>query len=179
MPDWPNIVEQHGPMVWRTAYRLLNSDTDAADCFQRTFMSALELEHKEVIRNWPALLKRLATARALESIRRRCRESNRLTGVADNAIIDRKAIGPAKAAEASELAEHLREALAALDSRQAQVFCLACLDELSYQEIAEQLGITVNHVGVLLNRARAVLRERLRAHGPAPAAQEFPQERPT
>jgi RNA polymerase sigma-70 factor, ECF subfamily len=175
MPDWPQIVEQHGPMVWRTAYRLLNSDADAADCFQRAFLSALELERKEGIRNWPALLKRLATARALESVRRRCRESNRLTGLVDNTIIDRKEVGPAKAAEASELAEHLREALAALDCRQAQIFCLACLDELSYQEIAEQLGITVSHVGVLLNRARAELRERLGAH--APAAQEFPQER--
>ena len=72
--------------------------------------------------------------------------------------------------------EHLREVLADLDARQAQVFCLACLDGLSYQEIAEQLGVTVNHVGVLLNRARATLRERLRAHGPTPTAEHFPQE---
>ena len=30
MTDWPAIVEQHGPHVWRTAYRIL-SDYDEAE----------------------------------------------------------------------------------------------------------------------------------------------------
>jgi RNA polymerase sigma-70 factor (ECF subfamily) len=76
---------------------------------------------------------------------------------------------PDQAAVASELSDHLRQALAELDSRQAQVFCLACLDGLSYAEIADQLGLSVSHVGVLLNRARLGLRERLRGHEPAAA----------
>ena len=177
MTDWSQIVYEHGPIAWRTAYRLLNNEADAGDCFQRAFISALELERTEVIRNWPALLKRLATARALECIRRRRRESSRLTALAEGSIIDRKGVGPVKAAEATELAEHLRAALADLDARQAQVFCLACLDGLGYQEIAEQLRVTVNHVGVLLNRARATLRARLQAHRPTPAAEHFPRER--
>jgi RNA polymerase sigma-70 factor (ECF subfamily) len=176
MTDWSQIVQQHGPIVWRTAHRLLNNEADACDCFQRTFISALELERTEVIRSWPALLKRLATARALECVRRRRREASRLTALGESSLIDRKGVGPVQAAEASELAEHLREALADLDARQAQVFCLACLDGLSYQEIAEQLRVAVSHVGVLLNRARAALRERLQARGPTPAAKDFPQE---
>jgi RNA polymerase sigma-70 factor, ECF subfamily len=176
MTNWSEIVQQHGPIVWRTAHRLLNNEADTCDCFQRAFISALELERTEAIRSWPALLKRLATARALDCIRQRRREWNRQTAVLECSVIDRKGVGPAKAAEASELAEHLREALADLDSQQAQVFCLACLDGLSYLEIAEQLRVTVNHVGVLLNRARATLRERLRAHRPTPAAEHFPRE---
>jgi RNA polymerase sigma-70 factor, ECF subfamily len=176
MTDWSQIVQEHGPIVWRTAHRLLNNEADACDCFQRTFISALELERTEVIRNWPALLKRLATARALECVRHRRRESNRLTALVESSVIDRKGMGPVKAAEASELAEHLREALADLDARQAQVFCLACLDGLNYQEIADQLSVTVNHVGVLLNRARATLRQLLQAHKPTPAAEHFPRE---
>ena len=40
MTDWSQIVQEHGPLVWRTAYRLLNHEADAADCFQRTFVSA-------------------------------------------------------------------------------------------------------------------------------------------
>ena len=176
MTDWSQIVQQYGPIVWRTVHRLLNNHADAHDCFQRTFISALELERAEVIRNWPALLKRLATARALECVRRRRRESNRLTALPEGSAIDRKGVGPVKAAEASELAEHLREALADLDPRQAQVFCLACLDGLGYQEIADQLGVTVNHVGVMLNRARATLRERLQAHTPSRIAEHFPRE---
>src|SRR5436309_2901590 len=112
MTDWSQIVQQHGPIVWRTAYRLLNNHADAGDCFQRTFISALELERTEIVRNWPALLKRLATARALEGVRHRRRELNRLTALAELSVIDRKEMGPVKAAEASELGEHLRQALA-------------------------------------------------------------------
>ena len=164
MTDWSQIVQQHGPIVWRTACRLLTNEADAHDCFQLTFIAALQLERNEVIRNWPALLKRLAAARALECLRQRRRESNRRVTLVESSLTDRKGVGPVQAAEASELAARLRQALAELDSRQAEVFCLACLDGLSYQEIADLLGLTLNHVGVLLNRARAALRERLQGH---------------
>jgi RNA polymerase sigma-70 factor (ECF subfamily) len=171
MTDWSQVVREHGPIVWRTAHRLLGNEADASDCFQRTFLSALELERKEIIRNWPALLRRLATARALESLRRRRRKSSRLTTLTEDAGANRRGLGPVESAEAAELAGRLRDALVELDARQAQVFCLACLDGLSYQEIAEQLEVTVNQVGVLLSRARAALRERLRAHRRTPADQ--------
>jgi RNA polymerase sigma-70 factor, ECF subfamily len=176
MTDWSQIVQQHGPMVWRTAHRLVNNETDTSDCFQRAFLSALELERTEAIRNWPGLLKRLVTARALECLRQRRRESDRRTVLPEASVVDHRGVGPLHAAQTSELAEHLREALAGLDAQQAQVFCLACLESFSYQEIAQQLGVTVNHVGVLLHRARASLQERLQAHGPAAAAACFPPE---
>lgn len=170
MTDWSQVVQEHGPLVWRTAHRLLGNEADAADCFQRTFVSALELARKEAIRNWPPLLKRLATVRALECLRQRRRVAIRRAALPEGGSADARAVDPLLAAQASELAEHLRKALADLDDRQAQAFCLACLEGLSYQEVAEQVGVTVNHVGVLLNRARAKLRERLQSHRPAPAA---------
>jgi RNA polymerase sigma-70 factor (ECF subfamily) len=79
---------------------------------------------------------------------------------------------PAEAAQANELARHLRDALAELDDQLAQVFGLACVEGYRYKEIAESLGITVNYVGVLLNRARSILQERLRPHAPAAAYQQ-------
>src|SRR5947209_9205691 len=127
MTDWSEIVQQHGPAVWRTARRLLNNEADAADCFQRTFVSALEVARKEAVRNWPALLKRLVTARALERLRQRRREGDRMTILPEQAA-DRRAVDPAEAAAANELAARLREALTELEPRQAQVVCLACLE---------------------------------------------------
>jgi RNA polymerase sigma-70 factor (ECF subfamily) len=170
MIDWSQIVAQHGPMVFKTAYRVLNNDADAADCFQRTFLAAFEVSQTDVILNWSALLKRVALARAIDLLRQRHRESGRLTTMPDAGPADNRALQPIHAATARELAEHLREAVAHLEAQQAQVFCLACLEDLSYQEIAEQLGLTVNHVGVLLNRARAALRRRLEAHDPKTTA---------
>jgi RNA polymerase sigma-70 factor (ECF subfamily) len=170
MIDWSQIVAQYGPMVFKTAYRLLNNDADAADCFQRTFLAALEVAKTDVILNWSALLKRVALARAIDLLRHRKREAGRLTALPDAGPADSGALQPIHAAAASELAEHLREALGDLEAQQAQVFCLACLEDCSYQEIAAQLGLTVNHVGVLLNRARAALRQRLEVHDPKAAA---------
>jgi RNA polymerase sigma-70 factor (ECF subfamily) len=167
MTDWSEIVEQHGPVVWKTVWRLLKRDADAADCFQATFLSAWKLSQAEPVRHWPALLKRLATARALERLRVRCREADRTSSLPDEVPARRNVVTPIDSASAGELAEQLREALAELDDqRLAQVFCLTCLEELSYREVAEQLGLTVTHVGVLLNRARSLLRERLRSHAP-------------
>jgi RNA polymerase sigma-70 factor (ECF subfamily) len=174
MTDWPQLVQEHGPMVWRTTYRLLNNEADAADCFQRTFVAALELARTQTVRNWPAFLNRLATLRALECLRQKRRDARRHISLSEGAPADARAINPLQAAETGELAEHLRQALAELDQRQAQVFCLACLEDLSYRQIAAQLGLSVSHVGVLLNRARACLRNLLEAYRwyPAPSAWE-------
>ena len=60
----------------------------------------------------------------------------------------------------------LRLALGRIDPIQSQVFCLACLDDLSYRQIAEQLRLSETHVGVLLHRAKASLRHELQAFDP-------------
>jgi RNA polymerase sigma-70 factor (ECF subfamily) len=167
--NWSEIVQQHGPLVWTTVYRLLRHDADAADCFQRTFLSALVLSRSQTVRNWPGLLRRLGTARALEALRHRLRQARRLRPLLAEDAASSATPEPDQAALDRELSDRLREALAELDGRQAQVFCLVCLDGLSYAETAEQLGLTVSHVGVLLNRARTDLRERMRGHEPANA----------
>jgi len=121
MTDWSQIVEQHGPQVWRTAQRLLCHETDAADCFQRTFIAALEISRKQAVRNWPALLRHLATVRALEQLRGRMRERSRFAPSKDkgcvNDYVDGRAILADSLAEGNELAAHMRMALAAIEPR--------------------------------------------------------------
>src|SRR5205807_5047468 len=127
--DWSQIVQEHGPLVWTTVRRLLRHDADAADCFQRTFLSALVLSRTETIRNWPGLLRRLGTARALESLRQRLRQAQRLRPLLAEVAASSTTPEPNQAAAGRELSDHLREALAQLaqlDARQAQVFCLIC-----------------------------------------------------
>jgi RNA polymerase sigma-70 factor (ECF subfamily) len=155
MTDWNAIVAEHGPLVWRVAFRLLGNEADAADCFQRAFVSALEVGD---VQNWPALLRRVATARALEQLRDRYRRTR--AGPLPE-LSDPQAADPLDSASAGELAQRLREALGRIDPRQAEVFCLAALDGWSHAEIAAQLGVTANHAGVLLSRARAALRTEL------------------
>ena len=166
MTDWPTILRDYGPLVWRTARRLLTHDADANDCFQRTFLSALEWVEKEPIRNWPAALQRLATARALETLRSRYRNVRRNEPLPE-AAADPQALDPIASAMRGELAERLRGALSGIDPVQAEAFCLICLDDLTNREAADVLGVTAGHAGVLLHRARQALREKLTAFDPA------------
>lgn len=101
------MVQEHGAIVWKTVSRLLDNEADAADCFQDTFVSALNVSRAQTVRNWPGLLKRLATARALDRLRQRRQESSRCTGMPDGFHPAEKAAGPSRVAEARELAEHL------------------------------------------------------------------------
>jgi len=48
----------------------------------------------------------------------------------------------------------------------AAAFALVCLDGLSNTEAADALGVSANHVGVMLHRARQHLRARLTAFDP-------------
>ena len=159
MIDWQLIIEEHGSAVWQTAYRLLGNDADAADCFQETFISALKFCRRKQVRNFSALLSRLATARAIDQLRRRIRRSRSTTDNADWTAMQSTNPSPSQQAQHNELAEGLRISLSKLPRQEAQVFCLRYLNDMSYQQIANELGIKTNAAGVLLHRARAKLRE--------------------
>jgi RNA polymerase sigma-70 factor (ECF subfamily) len=60
----------------------------------------------------------------------------------------------------AERSERLLEAIRQLALPYAQVMTLI-LEDMSYEEIAETLGITVENVGVRVNRAKKQLKERL------------------
>jgi RNA polymerase sigma-70 factor (ECF subfamily) len=160
MPDWEVIVRRDGPTVWRIVYRLLNNRADADECFQETFLAALEVSQREKVENWRALLQRLASARAIDRLRERCRRRCR-EQTADWNVLAGNEPPPSQGAEEAELAQRLRDALAQIPAQQAEVFCLHGLEGWSYQEIAEQLSLSINLVGVLLHRARKRLRELL------------------
>jgi RNA polymerase sigma-70 factor (ECF subfamily) len=166
MIDWPEIVEQYAPVVWRAIYRLLPDETHAADCFQETFVSAMETAGRQPVANWPGLLQRLATRRALDFLRRQIRDRRRVTIPATWDGMPADDPGPAQQVQSFELAEQLRQVLAQLPAQQAEVYCLRHLNELSYEQIAEELNVSVDVVGVTLHRARGRLRELLKECSP-------------
>lgn len=162
--DWQSVINEHGPRVWSTAYRLLGHEADASDCFQEAFVSALELAQRQKVRNMGALLTRMATLRAIDRLRQRRRQSKRLTHVEDWSDLQGSLPDPAHAVEAGELSQTLREAIACLSGPQAQAFCLRYFSDMSVKQISQTLHMPVGTVGVLLHRARARLRELLAKH---------------
>jgi RNA polymerase sigma-70 factor (ECF subfamily) len=160
MIDWEELMRREGSAVWRTAYRLLRNRADADECFQETFLAALEVSNRQPVRNGPALLQRLVTSRSIDRIRKQSRRRQHEEPI-DVTLAAASANDPSQLAEAAELAGALRSAIAQLPQRQAEVFCLHELGDCSYQQIADQLGITASAVGVILHRTRHKLQQLL------------------
>jgi RNA polymerase sigma-70 factor (ECF subfamily) len=161
MVDWDDLIRREGSAVWRTVYRLLRNRADADECFQETFLSALEVANRQPVRNWSAVLQRLATSRAIDRIRKRVRR-RQYEEVAKLGQLAKAQSDPSQDAEAAELSAALRWAIGQLPARQAEVFCLHELGDWTNQEIAQQLGMTAGAVGVVLHRARQKLQELLK-----------------
>ena len=168
MTDWEAVVSQHVGIVRSTVYRLVGNDADAWDCIQETFLEAVKVDRREPVRNWPALLRHLATARALDLLRVRYRQRDRQSPDVDPAQAMSREPNPSSQAEASELAERLRVAVGQLPRRQAEVFCLSCFEQMTSEEVGEQVRISPTAARMLLSRARRRLERLLKPSGGVP-----------
>jgi RNA polymerase sigma-70 factor (ECF subfamily) len=158
MTDWEGIVRGNGPTVWRTLFRLLGRRADVDECFQETFLSALEISRKQNVVCWSALLQTVATRKAVDRLRRkyRNREEFAISEAAASGLSD-----PARAVEEAERAGLLAKAMTRLPARQAEAICLHALSGWSYQEIGKQLGMSSSAVGTMIHRGKQRLRELL------------------
>ncbi|MFN0055052.1 MAG: RNA polymerase sigma factor [Planctomycetales bacterium] len=162
------VLRDQGHLAWGLIVRILGDDgDDAADCYQQSFYELASRQARvNDIRHAGSLWKRIAAARAIDTIRRRIsdRERTRLAG--DIQVVTDPKTGPAAQAQESELLDAFRAALATIPEVQASAFLLTQVDDLSNQDAAQVLGVSVNHLGVLLHRARVALRTRLESHNP-------------
>jgi RNA polymerase sigma-70 factor (ECF subfamily) len=153
------LVERHGPSLYRYAQRLLDDRGQTDDCVQETFLAAWRglpgFRAESSVRTW------LFTICRHEVFRRSRRGATEvpldveLDEVRDK-IRDLRA-DPARSSEAAALREALDLALAVLPSRQRSAWLLREVEQLHYDEIAEVLGTTATAVRGLLERARTAL----------------------
>ena len=155
MTDWPAIVAEHGPRVWRTVYRVLGRHADALDCYQDVFLAAHRSAGRAAVRDWGAFLATLAARRAIDRLRERAAAAGRVTALDHDPASTEP--DPADRAAAAELTARVRDRLARLPGRQADVFWLSCVEGLSHDRIAAALRTTPGAVRVLLHRAKTAL----------------------
>ncbi|MFQ3648730.1 MAG: sigma-70 family RNA polymerase sigma factor [Gemmataceae bacterium] len=152
LTDWDRLVRDYGPMVFRTAWRILGHNADTEDVVQEVFLQAHQMAQSEPIRSWEAILRRLAACRALDRLRSRRRNLE-----LEELSLPSSQAGPEAILLERELAQRLREALSLLPAREAEVFCLRYFDDLAYDEIARVVGISTGAVATALHKARAKL----------------------
>lgn len=138
------------------AYRLTGNHDDAQDLVQEALLRVhrgLATYRPGSLEGW---LSRITTNAFLDEARRRKRRPSVPLGADAERVV---AGGPdAEAAGAASLPDHVQDALRALapDHRAAVVLCDVV--GLTYEEIAEHLGVPVGTVRSRIHRGRSALR---------------------
>jgi len=157
------LAERYGRMVFATAYRILGTAEDAEDALQEVFLNVLSTwspRQTDAVRNWGAYLRAVASRCAVDLLRRRSRWKRDGEELSEE-IEAPPGRDPRSLASQHQRAGLLRQALAMLPERDARIFALRYFEDLSYEEIAAQMNLDANQVGVILYRGRKRLQELL------------------
>jgi len=165
--DFDALYRQHYPRVFALCRRLMGSTAEAQEAAQEVFVRAYRaFDRYDRDQPFGAWVMRIASNHCIDLLRRRGREPIAAEAAdidleAAAAQADDAAADAATPLEAAEQAQQVRDAIDALPDKYRLPVVLAYFEEASYDEIAARLGITRNHVGVLLLRARRALRQAL------------------
>lgn len=155
-------LEEHRGIVVRVSRSFAPGAADAAD-----------LQQEMLLQLWTSLSSYAGQAKPSTWIYRVClntaltwrrgtvRRESRIDPEADPSVLAGEITSPAEQTGDREMLEKLYTAIHALPASDRALVLLA-LDGLAYREIADITGLTENHVGVALTRARKRLAEKLK-----------------
>ncbi len=160
------LYREYYVRVFGLCRRLLNSHQAAEDATQEVFMRAYKsfakYKSEQPFWQWIAAI---ANNYCIDLLRKRSRTQSLFGDEADE--MDQLASDDAPIVEhllSMENVTLVNNAIAALPEKYRVPLVLAYFNQSSYDEIAAQLDISRNHVGVLLLRAKQQLRSNLEPH---------------
>ncbi len=179
MPSWDEIVQNHTAKVFRLAYRLTGNRYDAEDLTQETFVRVFRSLHNFTPGTIDGWLHRITTNLFLDQARRRNRI--RFDAFAEDAEtrLPGKDPGPERTFEYNNLDLDIQRALDELAPEFRAAVVLCDLEGLSYEEVAEALGVKLGTVRSRIHRGRSQLRVKLSHRAPhSPASRSRAQVGP-
>ena len=168
------LVERYQGRIFAMTRHYTRNPVEIEDLVQDTFLKAYSrlesFQHQSSFYTW---LYRIATNTVLDYMKR-CGRSP-VQSVEDTDAIEAphstRSVGPDAAMEQSEIAKITHAVLEEIPDIFRTVLVMREFDDLSYQEIADVLGISIGTVESRLFRARARFKEKLLQMHP-----EFGQE---
>ena len=158
--DWvAGLARDHAGKLTQIARREGVAAEDALDVVQDAFFTLLERPDSDALRDKPDDAARLLAAivrNAARNARRRHHHAKPHVDVTEQPLTTDEP-APDVALDRAETAAQLVTCLGRLGDVHRHVIALRVLEELSGDEAAHELGVTANHVGVLLHRARKQL----------------------
>jgi RNA polymerase sigma-70 factor (ECF subfamily) len=162
---WETIVRQNWRKVFNVAYKFVGKHDEAEDLTQDIFLKIFKalntFDRRANFQTWIISISRNLCIDHYRSVRKERQTIAREVDAGDlqPASTDR---GPYQAAEHQDLRALLRQALQALPMTLRTAVVLRDLQELSYQEIADRLGLPEGTVKSRINRGRIELAHQLK-----------------
>jgi RNA polymerase sigma-70 factor (ECF subfamily) len=161
-----NLIERHQALVAGTAARMLGSNSDVEDIAQQVFIRVWKSARRYVPRakftTWLLKITRNLVFNELRRAKRRALVPLQSDpGAEDLSIKDEINPAPDASLLEDELKRAIEEAILQLPESQRMALVLRRYEQLSYEEIAEVLDLSVPAVKSVLFRARTELRSRL------------------
>jgi RNA polymerase sigma-70 factor (ECF subfamily) len=166
------LVRRYEAKIFRLAQHVTQNREDAEDVLQETFLKAYEhLDQFQGNSKFYTWIVRIAVNQALMKLRRRKTDKSvsldeTIDTGEDNIVREIAAWGedPEQQFSREELGEILSTAIQSLEPPYRSVFVLRDIEDLSTEETADALGLSIPAVKSRLLRARLQLRERLTRH---------------
>jgi RNA polymerase sigma-70 factor (ECF subfamily) len=169
MDAFSELVQHYDRRVFRMAKQITQNDDDAEDVLQESFLKAYshlaDFQGNSKFYTW---LVRIAVNEALMKLRKR--RSDRTVPLDDpidtgeDSVIREIAVwedNPEQRYSREEMAALLDQAIQSLKPAYRTVFVLRDIEEMSIEETAEALSLSISAVKSRLLRARLQLREKL------------------
>lgn len=160
------VIERHQALVAGTAARMLGSNSDVEDIAQQVFIRVWKSARRYVPRakftTWLLKITRNLVFNELRRARRRAQVPLQSDPAAEEIPLkDETNPAPDASLLENELRQAIEEAIMQLPESQRMALVLRRYEQLSYEEIAEVLDLSVPAVKSVLFRARTELRSRL------------------
>ncbi len=156
------LFQLHYLPVCQSIHRLVKDKSTVEDLAQEVFLRFWNKRHQIQIKSsLPAYLRRMATNEALGYLR------SRKTFEEEEVILNQETEGAQNVEMQflnTELEDHIKAAINGLPPKCRAVFVLSRFEELTYQEIADKMGISIKTVENQMGRALRLLRTKLRSY---------------
>jgi RNA polymerase sigma-70 factor, ECF subfamily len=166
------FVREYQDMVFATAVRLLGREADAEDVAQTVFLRAFErfgqLASSPAAAGWLKTVTTNLCLNHLSRYRARWQFFGDMSSTLDHSPLSARAALMASAPEELvrlERQEQLERALRQLPDHQRVPLVLFHFEEMSYQAIADTLGVSIAKVKTDIHRGRETLKQELTIRG--------------
>lgn len=160
------VAECHHEALSRYAYGMCRNRERAEDAVQETYVRLLKQDRRKIESHVKPWLLRVCRSRILDIVRKEGRMS-----IIDSTVLEQKSSDrphPRQVAEQHDLSKTLLAYVDLLTPAQQEVLRLKFQGGLSYKEISEITGKSVNLVGVILHQGLKRLKTLVSESDPAP-----------